>query len=111
MKVSFTMSNRSRSRRKTPWDDIFEPTDTQEFLQMHYVRRYEERHCRLVDTGEAKMINSYVPTVCPFCHSDRFKKIGFDSNGIQRYNASAEKALNPLPELYLIHVDWVSANG
>ena len=89
------MSNRSKSRKKTPWDDIPEPTDTQEFLQMHYVRRYEERHRRLIDTGEAAMINSYVPASCPFCQSDQFKKIGFDSNGIQRYKCRCGNSFKP----------------
>jgi len=89
------MSNRSKSRKKTPWDDIPEPTDTQEFLQMHYVRRYEERHLKLIDTGEAKMINSYIPTACPFCQSQQFKKTGFDPNGIQRYKCRCGNSFKP----------------
>lgn len=89
------MSNRSKSRKKTPWDDIPEPTDTQEFLQMHYVRRYEERHHKLIDTGEAKMINSYIPTACPFCQSQQFKKTGFDPNGIQRYKCRCGNSFKP----------------
>ena len=89
------MSNRSKSRKKTPWDDIPEPTDTQEFLQMHYVRRYEERHLKLIDTSEAKMINSYIPTVCPFCQSQQFKKTGFDPNGIQRYKCRCGNSFKP----------------
>lgn len=89
------MSNRSKSRKKTPWDDIPEPTDTQEFLQMHYVRRYEERYLKLIDTGEAKMINSYIPTACPFCQSQQFKKTGFDPNGIQRYKCRCGNSFKP----------------
>ena len=89
------MSNRSKSRKKTPWDDIPELTDTQEFLQMHYVRRYEERHLKLIDTSEAKMINSYIPTVCPFCQSQQFKKTGFDPNGIQRYKCRCGNSFKP----------------
>ena len=33
---------------------------------MHYVARYEERHPRLADAGEADMINSYIPAKCPY---------------------------------------------
>lgn len=89
------MSNRSKSRKKTPWDNVSNLTDTQGFLQMHYVRRYEERHRKLIDTGEAKMINSYAPAVCPFCHSDQFKKIGFDANCIQRYKCRCGNSFKP----------------
>ena len=89
------MSNRSKSRKKTPWDDISKLTETQEFLQMHYIRRYEERHSRLSDTGEARMINSYAPTLCPFCHTNQFVKIGFDSNGIQRYKCQCGNSFKP----------------
>lgn len=31
------MSNRSESRRRTPWDDTAESTVIQEFLKMHYI--------------------------------------------------------------------------
>ncbi len=46
------------------------------FCYPEEVRRYEERHSRLINTGEAKMINSYAPALCPFCHTNRFVKIG-----------------------------------
>jgi hypothetical protein len=89
------MSNRSKSRKKTPWDGLNELTETQEFLQMHYVRRYDERHSKLIDTGEAKMINSFAPDLCPFCHTDQFVKIGFDPNGIQRYKCQCGNSFKP----------------
>ena len=89
------MSNRSKSRKKTPWDGLNELTETQEFLQMHYVRRYDERHSKLIDTGEAKMINSFAPDLCPFCYTDQFVKIGFDPNGIQRYKCQCGNSFKP----------------
>ena len=89
------MSNRSKSRKKTPWDGLNELTETQEFLQMHYVRRYDERHSKLIDTGEAIMINSFAPDLCPFCHTDQFVKIGFDPNGIQRYKCQCGNSFKP----------------
>lgn len=89
------MSNRSKSRRRTPWDDTEELTVTQEFLQMHYVARYEQRHSKIKDSGEAALINSYEPMLCPYCGSDEFVKIGFDSNGICRYKCSCGKTFKP----------------
>ena len=59
------MNNRSRSRKRTPWDNKTELTATQEYVQMHYITRYEDRHPKLKDDGESDMINSYVPTKCP----------------------------------------------
>lgn len=53
---------------------------------MHYVRWYDERHSKLADTGEAKMLNSYAPAICPFwlkmllnAHN------GFSRDDLQRY--------------------------
>ena len=74
------MKNRSRSRKRTPWDEHNDLTATQEYLQMHYVARYEERHPRLADAGESDMVNSYIPAKCPYCSSDDFVCKGFDKN-------------------------------
>ncbi len=89
------MSNRNKSRRKTPWDKKTELTATQEYLKMHYVARYEERHPRLADAGEAAMINSYVPSRCPYCSSDKFIQKGYDAIGIRRYRCSCGKYFKP----------------
>lgn len=89
------MSNRSKSRKRTPWDNTTELTVIQEFLQMHYVARYEQRHPKIKDSGEATLINSYEPLQCPYCNSDKFVKIGFDSNGIRRYKCSCGKTFKP----------------
>ena len=75
----------SKSRRKTPWDDTEELTPTQRFLQTHYKERYVARHPRLSETGEAELINSFVPTKCPYCGTDQFIKRGLTANGVQRY--------------------------
>ena len=89
------MKNRSRSRKRTPWDEHNDLTATQEYLQMHYVARYEERHPRLADAGEADMINSYIPAKCPYCSSDDFVCKGFDSIGIRRYKCRCGKYFKP----------------
>ena len=89
------MQSRHRSRKRTPWDDCKELSATQEFLQMHYVARYQERHPALEHANEAAMINSYEPCKCPFCGSKRFAKIGYDANGIRRYKCSCGKKFKP----------------
>ena len=89
------MKNRNRSRKSTPWDNNETKTRTQEFLQMHYVARYEERHPSIKDSGEADMINSFIPSVCPYCESDSFIRKGFDPNGIIRYRCSCGRTFKP----------------
>lgn len=89
------MQNRHKSRRRTPWDECAELSPTQEFLKMHYLARYEERHPTISETKEATMINSYVPDKCPFCGSKTFSRIGFDANGIRRYKCPCGKKFKP----------------
>lgn len=90
-----TKLNRSKSRRRTPWDEKHHPTPVQRFIKMHYQARYEERHQPLDETGEAEMINSFEPKNCPFCGSSDFKKNGFDTNGIRRYKCSCGRRFKP----------------
>lgn len=73
------------SRRKTAWDGRTDLTETQSFIKGKVTAHYDERHPSLKDSGEAEMINSYIPTKCPFCGSLAFKKFGLSSNGIQRF--------------------------
>lgn len=89
------MQSRHKSRRRTPWDGCTELSPVQEFLKMHYLARYEERHPTISESEEATMINFYVPDKCPFCGSQRFLKIGFDANGIRRYKCSCGKKFKP----------------
>lgn len=89
------MKNRSKSRKQTPWDNYSEPTATQRFIQMQHRNHYEQRHPKLRETGEAEMINSYEPTVCPYCSSESFIKIGYDPNGIRRYQCKCGKKFKP----------------
>ena len=89
------MKNRSKSRKRTPWDNQSKITPTQEYLQMHYVARYEERHPKLADAGEADMINSYRPSKCPYCGTNKFVSKGYDSIGIKRYKCSCGKYFKP----------------
>jgi hypothetical protein len=74
-----------QSRQKTPWDERESRTPMQDFLQRHYKTQYEDRHPTLTDTGEAELINSYVPKECPHCASETTKLNGYTRNGIQRY--------------------------
>ena len=88
-------TNRSKSRKKSPWDDLSDITVIQEYLQMHYVARYEQRHPKIKDSGEAELINSFQPNKCPFCETTDFIKIGFDANGIRRYKCKCGKTFKP----------------
>jgi transposase-like protein len=89
------MSSRSKSRKKTPWDDQDDLTETQRFLRMHYVARYEQRHPNLKDSDETDMINSYVPRVYPYCGSEDFIRKGHDNIGIMRYKCFCGKYFKP----------------
>ncbi len=89
------MRSRSKSRRQTPWDGQEGLTATQEYLQMHYMARYEQRHPKLADAGEAALVNSYEPTVCPYCGSEEFKPKGYDAIGIKRYRCICGKYFKP----------------
>ena len=76
---------RAESRKRTPWDGESDVTETQEFLRRNYELYYSDRHRTVGDSGEADMINSYVPTRCPYCASEKFKRSGRTQIGVQRY--------------------------
>ena len=83
------IASKGQSRRRTPWDASVDRTETQEYLRMHYLARYDERHPALGDPHEAAMINSYVPGKCPFCGTGTFIKKGYGSDGVRRYRCLA----------------------
>lgn len=57
----------------------------QEFIHQHYTTSYDNRHPLLSETGETQLINSYIPSKCPYCESESIKKNGYTRNGVQRY--------------------------
>jgi transposase-like protein len=77
--------HRAKSRKRTPWDGESELTTTQEFLRENYELYYADRHRMVSESGEADMINSYVPKKCPFCLSEMLRKFGYTKSGVQRY--------------------------
>lgn len=77
--------NRNQSRRKTIWEGITVLTETQAFIKGKVAGLYKQRHPDIRESNEADMINSYPPTVCPYCKSARVKKFGLTRNGVQRY--------------------------
>ena len=84
------MARKTRqSRRKTPWDGESEMTPTQQFIHDQHKMHYEQKHPSIIGSGEASLINSYVPAGCPFCKSSEFISFGHDSNGIQRYRCNS----------------------
>jgi transposase-like protein len=76
---------RENSRKSTPWEGKEKLTPTQEFLKENYDTFYAERHRKISDSGEADMINSYIPAKCPFCKTEKYKKSGHTKSGVQRY--------------------------
>ena len=84
-----------KSRRITPWDGGANLTATQIFLKRYYDGHYAERHQAVEESGEADMINSYIPTKCPFCGSKEFKRRGLSQSDIQRYLCVCGKAFVP----------------
>jgi len=86
---------RVESRKRTPWDGVTDLTETQEFLRQHYAAHYAERHRTLSESGEADMINSYIPAKCPFCASEKFKKSGRTQSSVQRYMCGCGKTFLP----------------
>ena len=80
---------RTLSRKRTPWDEVENRTETQEYLRMHYLTRYEQRHPKRGELDEAVMVNSYVPSRCPFCESTTIIKKGFGNDGVRRYRCLA----------------------
>jgi len=86
---------RTKSRKETPWNGEPELTATQTFLKNHYDTHYAERHRKVSESGETEMINSYAPTKCPHCKSEKFKKNGTDKSGVQRYKCICGKIFIP----------------
>ena len=84
-----------KSRRKTPWSDKSDLTPTQSFLKGYYDMHYADRHRNVSESGEADMINSYIPAKCPFCGSLKFKKSGHSKSGVQRYMCVCSKTFLP----------------
>ena len=84
-----------KSRRKTPWDVESNMTPTQRFLKENYDMRYKANHRKVGESGEAKMVNSYVPAKCPYCGSINFKKNGYTESGVQRYRCGCRKDFVP----------------
>jgi len=85
----------TKSRRKTPWDDKPELTATQAFLMEYYKMHYSQRHEAVGESGETDLINSYVPSHCPYCKSEKYKKNGHAVSGIQRYKCECGKIFIP----------------
>lgn len=67
-------------------------TETQEFLKEYYATHYSERHRIVGESGESEMVNSYIPSKCPYCTSANFKRSGKTQNGFQQSkNASIQR--------------------
>jgi transposase-like protein len=88
-------SETQKSRRKTPWEGNENLTPTQRFLKEKYDMRYKNHHRKISESGEADMVNGYIPDKCPFCSSEIFKKNGYTDSGVQRYRCACKKTFLP----------------
>ena len=88
-------SEAQKSRRKTPWDGESSLTPVQTFLKRNYNARYKNHHRKVGESGEADMVNSFIPDKCPFCSSDAFKMNGYTESGVQRYKCTCNKTFLP----------------
>jgi hypothetical protein len=84
-----------QSHRKTPWDGKTDLTPTQAFLKRQYQTHYEERHRKVSESGEADIVNSFTPSKCPFCGSEKFWKSGHTASGVQRYKCVCGRTFLP----------------
>jgi len=89
------MKRKKQSRRVTPWDKETELTTTQAFLKTNYETYYADRHRVVASSGEAEMINAYIPAKCPYCGSPKFKRSGRTKSGVQRYMCECKKSFIP----------------
>jgi len=94
-------SETQKSRRKTPWEGNEKLTPTQRFLKENIAlrttldMRYKNDHRKVSESGEAEMVNAYIPVKCPFCDSEKFKKNGYTDSGVQRYRCVCRKTFLP----------------
>ena len=70
-------------------------TPIQVFLKGNYDERYNVHHRNVGESGEAEMVNSYIPAKCPFCGSERLKRNGYTNSGVQRYKCACSKTFLP----------------
>ena len=108
------MKNRiDTSRRKTPWDNVKDLSNTQKFISDKYYDNYNIKHPKLVETNEAKIINSILISNCRNCNSNNIIKKGKTNNGIQMYYCKSCKkrftpTLNTLFENHKISItEWI----
>ena len=79
------MKSISQSRRRTPWDDFNDRTETQSFIRDEFKHDYEEKHKPVGNPAEASLLNSIPVKCCRLCGSIRIKKDGYTANRIQRH--------------------------
>jgi transposase-like protein len=81
----------SRSRQNTEWTDLDkgEITSLQFFIDAINHRNFDLKHIELSNEYEKALLNSYKPSVCPYCHMGKMKKFGFTKNEVQRYKCTS----------------------
>ena len=75
--------DKTKSRRLTPWTGMSGSTPLESLIDRCTGRDYDHRHPSIIETGEAKFLNSYDAGSCRFCGSEPIIKDGFLGTGIR----------------------------
>jgi transposase-like protein len=79
-----------------PWDNHGALTNTEKLISSTVGEWYAAKH-REASVEEIVLINSHIPSACPYCGAKVFIRKGFYSNGIQRYQCKiCDQKFSPL---------------
>jgi hypothetical protein len=103
---------RENSRKSTPWEGKEKLTPTQEFVKENYDTFYAERHRKISESGEADMINPYIPAKCPLCKTKNIRKADTPKAEFSVICAAyATKHFCPQQARFLTTTKFQSVNG
>ena len=104
---------KTKSRLKTPWDNLDTLSPIESFIKSNYQDDYHFRHRLESSTNTIEFLNQYYPSSCPYCSNNSFIKKGLYSNGIHRYKCrSCNKYFNILTNtIFMDHkisiTEWI----
>ena len=84
------------SLHRMPWDNHGALTNTEKLISSTVGEWYAAKH-REASVEEIVLINSHIPSACPYCGAEVFIRKGFYTNGIQRYQCKiCDQKFSPL---------------
>ncbi len=79
------MSNKTDSRRRTPWTGQSDATPMQHFIDSCNTANYEKKHPSVKDSLERELLDKYSVSACRHCGSKNIKSYGQTAAGTNRY--------------------------